>query len=506
MVSQINKIILKSLETGDKYGLEIIKDIQSFTNNRVVLKQPSLYSALRRMEKKGLISSFWEDSELGGRRHYYSLTRSGREELQADNVVSESDIQSILYEVNKSLQNGSQGIVQEVPEPVIKNKMAYEKFDPHEEQTAGKSFSQQVRKFAEPATIEEKSTQNSNINNFETVKSMPQPEPKQKEETSSFWRESMLNENSEQSTKSNESLEFKMDENKPSRFEINYKDILGDLDANKPQENTNLSPTPIANNLSEQQEQQQRAKQYSSQFSQIFASNKNTQPSKTTITKEQEELRNAIFKRQNQSTLDEIGRRYNLNTVQHKHQEAPQQPVQQVEEYSNLTKVSPSEIEVKQYIRDTGIVSSSEKEFININKLILARSIIMAFFFAMSVLISYFVFNEQNFIYAPHECLYWIALGAAVLYIGIMLAITLPKFNKKVQLKKINWFVNLFYRALIAVALFTFVIALCLCFGMTNFMQIEFFTIWYISALAIGDILVSWLIGYIVYSTKAFRE
>ena len=57
MVSQINKVILKSLETGDKYGLEIIKDIADFTNGKVNVKQPTLYSALRRMEKKGYITS-----------------------------------------------------------------------------------------------------------------------------------------------------------------------------------------------------------------------------------------------------------------------------------------------------------------------------------------------------------------------------------------------------------------------------------------------------------------
>ena len=57
-MSQINKAILNSLKNGDKYGLEIIKDIENFSNGRVKLKQPSLYSALRRMEKKGLISSF----------------------------------------------------------------------------------------------------------------------------------------------------------------------------------------------------------------------------------------------------------------------------------------------------------------------------------------------------------------------------------------------------------------------------------------------------------------
>ncbi len=506
MISQINKVILKSLESGDKYGLEIIKDIQEFTNNRVVLKQPTLYSALRRMEKKDLISSFWSDSELGGRRHYYSLSPLGRDELRADSEVSESDIQTLIQEVDKG--NYSQDTVQEnhtqIPAPIIKNKVTFESFDPRKDVKSEQSFTQQVRNSNEPATIQEKPVAKSILlQKTEEQKSSPIPsKPKSSENTSSFWRENLINESQGSSQNDNDEFEFKLnDDKKTSRFEINYKDILGDLDADKPIGKEESHTQTSYSNLTEREEQKQRAKEYSTQLSQFFSSNKSNKPEKTTITKEQEELRNAIFKRQNQSTLDEINRRYNLND------EAKTQTNETItENYSNLTKVSPTDIEVKRYVQNEEILSSNEKEFININKLILTRSIIMAFFFAMSVLISYFVFSERNFIYAPHTCLYWIALGCAVLYVGIVLAVTLPKFNKKIQIKRINWFVNLFYRTLIAVALFTFVIALCLCFGMTNFMQIEFFTIWYISALATGGILVSWLLSYIIFSTKSFRE
>ena len=46
------------------------------------MKKPSLYSCLTRMEKKGLVSSsFWGESELGGKRHYYSITDAGKQTL-----------------------------------------------------------------------------------------------------------------------------------------------------------------------------------------------------------------------------------------------------------------------------------------------------------------------------------------------------------------------------------------------------------------------------------------
>jgi len=501
MVSQINKIILKSLNSGDKYGLEIIKDIQDFTNNRVNLKQPSLYSALRRMEKKGLINSFWEDSAIGGRRHYYSLTQSGREELQADNVLSESDIQSILNEVNGIDQDNSHNFP-DVQSVNSKNEVEFEKFDPREDYVSTNSFAQQMRKHNEPISIQEKTVVREN-NEIDKISKIT-PSHSNSETHNIFWREAVKRE-SQIENEGNDEQEFKLnDENRPSRFEINYKDILGDLDADRLSEKSEPTPTPIVTKKDEQNEQKERAKAYSSQLSQFFSSNKDNQEQKTTITREQEELRNAIFKRQNSDAVEEISRRYNLSTNESTSNQ--EKAKFSNNEFSNFTRVTPNEIEIKKYDPNTKLDNLGSREFLNINKLILTRSMIITFLFVMAVLISYFAFDAENFIYLPHKILYWIAIGIAIVYLVIMLATTLTHFNKKIHIKKINFFINLFYRALISVALFTFIIALCLCFGMTNFMQIEFFTIWYLSTLAIMSILISWLIGYIIYSSKAFRE
>ncbi len=74
----VNNIILASLMTGQKYGYEIIKEVEEKTNGKVKLKQPSLYSSLKRFETKNIITSYWGDSEIGGRRHYYLLTDYGK--------------------------------------------------------------------------------------------------------------------------------------------------------------------------------------------------------------------------------------------------------------------------------------------------------------------------------------------------------------------------------------------------------------------------------------------
>lgn len=74
----VNNIILESLLSGDKYGYEIIKEVEEKSNGKIILKQPSLYSSLKRFETKGFITSYWGDSDIGGRRHYYTITEVGK--------------------------------------------------------------------------------------------------------------------------------------------------------------------------------------------------------------------------------------------------------------------------------------------------------------------------------------------------------------------------------------------------------------------------------------------
>ena len=64
----INTIILKALYDGDRYGYDIIKDIEQKSSGQYTLKQPTLYSCLKRLESQGFISSYWGAKSNGGRR------------------------------------------------------------------------------------------------------------------------------------------------------------------------------------------------------------------------------------------------------------------------------------------------------------------------------------------------------------------------------------------------------------------------------------------------------
>ncbi len=95
----VNNIILESLLSGDKYGYEIIKEVEDKTDGKVKLKQPSLYSSLKRFETKKYITSYWGDSEIGGRRHYYSITDAGRKyyaDKKSNSLFDDEDDEEIV--------------------------------------------------------------------------------------------------------------------------------------------------------------------------------------------------------------------------------------------------------------------------------------------------------------------------------------------------------------------------------------------------------------------------
>lgn len=71
-------IILANLTREDSYGYKINKDIQIKTENQYELKEATLYTAFRRLETSGYISSYWGNENTGARRRYYTITPEGR--------------------------------------------------------------------------------------------------------------------------------------------------------------------------------------------------------------------------------------------------------------------------------------------------------------------------------------------------------------------------------------------------------------------------------------------
>ena len=79
MRKHIDAIILKSLYGGDRYGVDIVKEVEAKSSGQFLIKTPTIYSSFRRLEAQGIIRSYWGDTARGGQRKYYSITNEGHE-------------------------------------------------------------------------------------------------------------------------------------------------------------------------------------------------------------------------------------------------------------------------------------------------------------------------------------------------------------------------------------------------------------------------------------------
>jgi len=80
----LETIALAVLERGEAHGFEILKRLEEAGCGALQLKEGSLYPALYRLEKAGLIRSAWEEgagSGRGPRRRVYHLTKKGARRL-----------------------------------------------------------------------------------------------------------------------------------------------------------------------------------------------------------------------------------------------------------------------------------------------------------------------------------------------------------------------------------------------------------------------------------------
>ncbi len=72
-------IILGQLMIRDSYGYEINKSISTISGGLYELKEATLYTAFKRLEESGCISSYWGDEMTGARRKYYTITPLGKQ-------------------------------------------------------------------------------------------------------------------------------------------------------------------------------------------------------------------------------------------------------------------------------------------------------------------------------------------------------------------------------------------------------------------------------------------
>ncbi|HET7186806.1 MAG TPA: PadR family transcriptional regulator [Gemmatimonadaceae bacterium] len=77
----LDVLVLKAIEDGPNHGYGIAKWVREATDAELVLEDGALYTALHRLEHRGLLRADWKPSETKRRAKYYTLTVKGRRAL-----------------------------------------------------------------------------------------------------------------------------------------------------------------------------------------------------------------------------------------------------------------------------------------------------------------------------------------------------------------------------------------------------------------------------------------
>jgi len=77
----LDVLILRTLSWGPLHGYAVSKAIRESSREALSVEEGALYPALRRLERRGLVSARWGTTETGREARFYRLTRAGESHL-----------------------------------------------------------------------------------------------------------------------------------------------------------------------------------------------------------------------------------------------------------------------------------------------------------------------------------------------------------------------------------------------------------------------------------------
>ncbi len=80
MKGSTGTLLLKLLDQEDRYGYQLVKELERQSDGTFALKEGTLYPLLHGMEAERWVESYWEEAE-GRKRKYYRITEEGRRQL-----------------------------------------------------------------------------------------------------------------------------------------------------------------------------------------------------------------------------------------------------------------------------------------------------------------------------------------------------------------------------------------------------------------------------------------
>ena len=83
----LDLLILKALALEPMHGWAVSERLQQVSREALQVQQGSLYPALHRLERRGWVRAQWATSENNRRARYYSLTPSGKKQLEKETAA-----------------------------------------------------------------------------------------------------------------------------------------------------------------------------------------------------------------------------------------------------------------------------------------------------------------------------------------------------------------------------------------------------------------------------------
>jgi PadR family transcriptional regulator PadR len=82
--STLNYLVLKALAMGADHGFGVARWVERITDDALSVEEGSLYPALHRLERQGLLESRWGRTEHNRRAKFYRLTAEGQGRLDSE--------------------------------------------------------------------------------------------------------------------------------------------------------------------------------------------------------------------------------------------------------------------------------------------------------------------------------------------------------------------------------------------------------------------------------------
>lgn len=102
--SSSDSLLLSLLERQPLYGYKIVKELEEKSQGYFKFKEGTLYPALHRLEKSGLITGKWQTLPNGRQRRYYYITPRGQAKLVTEKTQWQDFLEAVklILEPNPS--------------------------------------------------------------------------------------------------------------------------------------------------------------------------------------------------------------------------------------------------------------------------------------------------------------------------------------------------------------------------------------------------------------------